>query len=198
MIPETKILMNDTAISTRAGSVSLGAWLGSQTIPFVYLMQPPKKYTFEMPAVKRLTEIWCIGKTLNLFAGITKLNVDEVRNDIDPNAPAEYHLDALEFVNRWDGEKFDTIVFDPPYNLRKAREKYGKRYVGSLTKIKQDLPKILKLGGRVISFGYDSVGMSRRRGFKKVAVALVCHSGDHNDTIILLEEYVQPSMVWSA
>jgi hypothetical protein len=27
-----------------------------------------------------------------------------------------------------------------------------------------------------------------------VAVALVCHSGDHNDTIILLEEYIQPSL----
>jgi hypothetical protein len=67
MIPDTNILTKETVNSTRAGSVSLGGWLGSQTIPFVYLMQPPKKYTFEMPAVKRLTEVWCIGKTLNLW-----------------------------------------------------------------------------------------------------------------------------------
>jgi len=193
-MPTPLNILQETELSTSAGCVNLSGWLARQTLPFVYLMQPPKKYTFEMPVVKLLTETWCIGKTLNLFAGVTRLNVDEVRNDIDPNAPAEYHLDALEFVNSWNGDKFDTIVFDPPYNLRKAREKYGERYVGSLTKIKQDLPKILKLGGRVISFGYDSIGMSRRRGFKKVAVALVCHSGDHNDTIILLEEYIQPSL----
>ncbi len=157
---------------------------------FTYLSQPPKRYTFEQPKLKLWCESWCRGKVLNLFAGMTKLNVDEYRVDMDKNCPADYYGDAFEFVTTTQ-MKFDTIVFDPPYNLRKAREKYQGRYIGLATKIKNELPKILTSNGRVISFGYDSVGMSRSRGFKKIAICLVCHNGDHNDTICVVEEKEQ-------
>ena len=166
-------------------------------IDFTYLMQPPKRYTLQMPKLKLWTEKWCEGKVLNLFAGMTLLNVDEWRVDIDKDAPANIHQDAYEYVHEC-GRKFDTIVFDPPYNLRKAREKYGGRYIGSLTKIKNELPRILNIGGKVISFGYDSVGMSKKRGFEKMAICLVCHSGDHNDTIAIVERYIQPEITWEA
>jgi len=159
-------------------------------IDFTYLMQPPKRYTFEQPKLKKWAEFWSRGKTLNLFAGKVKLNIDETRNDIDPEMPSDYHMDAYEFIKNWKGMKFDTIILDPPYNIRKSREKYEGRYVGSFTKIKDALPKIIKMGSRIITLGYDSVGMSRRRGFKKIAICLVCHSGDHNDTIGLVEEIV--------
>ena len=162
---------------------------------FTYLTQPPKKYTFEMPELRLWTERWCRGRVLNLFAGYARLRVDEFRVDIDENAPADVHQDAFQFVHTT-SERFDTVVFDPPYNLRKAREKYGSRYIGSLTKIKNELPKLLRLGGHIISFGYDSVGMSRRRGFEKVAVCLVCHNGDHNDTIAVVERFVQPEITY--
>ena len=55
------------------------------------------------------------------------------------------------------------------------------------TKIKNILPRILNKNSRVITLGYDSVGMSRKRGFRKIAICLVCHGGDHNDTIGLVE-----------
>ena len=142
-----------------------------------------------MPKVKEWVEFYCRGKVLNLFAGLTRLNIDEVRNDIDPQMPADYHMDAFDFTEKWDGDKFGTIVFDPPYNLRKAREKYGGNYVGKLTEIKSILPRIIDKKGRVIGFGYDSVGMSASRGFLKIAICLICHNGDHNDTIGLVEEY---------
>ena len=123
---------------------------------------------------------------LNLFAGKTKIWVNEFRVDIDPEMKPDFLGDAFDFVNTTE-MKFDTVIFDPPYNLRKAREKYGGRYIGSLTKIKNILPQIIKPGGLVLSYGYDSVGMSRKRGFEKIAICLVCHSGDHNDTICLVE-----------
>ena len=162
-------------------------------IDFTYLSQPPKRYTFEQPKLKLWTEKWCKGKVLNLFAGTTRLNVDEFRVDIDKNVPADYYGDALEFV-KTTKLKFDTIVLDPPYNLRKSREKYGSRYIGSFTKIKNELPKILNDGGLIIHYGYDSTGMSRSRGFEKVAICLVCHNGDHNDTICLVEKKVNKSL----
>lgn len=164
------------------------------TLKFTYLTQPPKRYTFEQPRLKEWTEQHCKGKVLNLFAGTTKLNVDEYRVDMDKSVPADWYGDAYTFVTTTK-LKFDTIVLDPPYNLRKSREKYGGRYIGSFTKIKNELPKILNDGGIIIHFGYDSVGMARIRGFEKIAVCLVCHNGDHNDTICLVEKQVQKPLL---
>ena len=159
-------------------------------IEFTYLVQPPKKYTFQQPKLKSWVEKNCTGKVLNLFAGITKLNVDEIRVDIDRAVPADYYMDAFNFIDLAVDRKlnFDTIILDPPYNLRKSREKYEGRYIGSFTKIKDKLPQILNECGIVIILGYDTVGMSKKRGFKKVGICLVCHNGDHNDTICLKEE----------
>ena len=163
-------------------------------IEFTYLMQPPRKYTFEMPKLKEWTENYCKGKVLNLFAGKTKLNVDEYRIDLSSEFNPDYVGDAYEFITTT-VLKFDTIIFDPPYNLRKSREKYNGNYIGSLTKIKNELIKILNPGGRILSYGYDSVGMSKSRGFKKIAICLVCHSGDHNDTICVVEEKIENKYV---
>lgn len=151
-----------------------------------YLTQPPKRYTFEQPKLREWVETFCYGKVLNLFAGRTMLDVDEFRVDVDPEMPADAHMDAWEFVRSWQGEAFDVVVLDPPYNIRKSREKYGDRWIGSFTKIKNELPRIVK--GRVITLGYDTVGMSKSRGFEKIAVAVVCHGGDHNDTLVVVEE----------
>lgn len=158
-------------------------------IEFTYLAQPPKRYTFQQPKLKEWIEKYCKGNVLNLFAGIVKLNVNEIRVDIDKNVSADYCMDAYDFVNMAIEKdmKFDTIVLDPPYNLRKSREKYGGRYIGSFTKIKEKLPLILSEKGIVITLGYDSVGMARCRGFEKIAICLICHNGDHNDTICLVE-----------
>lgn len=162
---------------------------------FTYLTQPPKRYTFQHPKLKEWVESQCKGKVLNLFAGITKLNVDEVRVDIDKNVPADYYMEAEDFVDMAikEGMKFNTIVLDPPYNLRKAREKYGGRYIGLFTKIKNKLPLILAKDGVIIHFGYDTVGMSKSRGFEKIGVCVVCHNGDHNDTLCLVERSLNPT-----
>lgn len=159
---------------------------------FTYLSQPPKRYTFEQPKLKEWVEYRSKGKVLNLFAGKTKLNLDEIRVDIDKTVPADYYMDAYQFVQHAIAHKliFDTIILDPPYNLRKSREKYGSRYIGSFTKIKNILPQILKKKGIIITLGYDTVGMSKSRGFEKIGICLVCHNGDHNDTLCLVERKV--------
>jgi len=52
-------------------------------------------------------------------------------------------MDAYEFVKTWKGPKFDTVILDPPYNIRKAREKYNGRFIGKLKKLRKILPRIL-------------------------------------------------------
>lgn len=158
-----------------------------------YLIQPPRKYTFEQPKLKALVESYCNGSVLNLFAGRVKLNVDETRNDIDVNMPADFHIDAYELVIKLakNSIQYDTIILDPPYNLRKAREKYKGHYIGLFTKIKNELSSICSDGAYVITLGYDTVGMSKSRGFKKIAVAVICHNGDHNDTLMVVEKKIK-------
>ena len=164
-------------------------------IDFTYLIQPPKKYIFEMPQLKAWTESWCKGKVLNLFAGRTRLNVNEFRVDSNKEMAADYYGDAMEFINTTNKLKFDTVILDPPYSLRKSFEKYNGHYFGSnWTKIKRALPKILNIGARTITFGFNSQGMSYTQGFSKIAICLVCHNGDHNDTICVVEEYIQPGL----
>jgi hypothetical protein len=158
---------------------------------FTYMAQPPKRYTFEQPKFKEWVEHHCMGLVLNLFAGKVKLNVNEVRVDIDPDMPAEYHMDALDFVNTHWGKVYDTVILDPPYNVRKAREKYQGRWIGKLRQLKDALPAIIRPQGRVISLGYDTVGMSRSRGFEKIAICVICHNGDHNDTLCVVEEKIK-------
>lgn len=154
-----------------------------------YLSQPPAKWTFEQDKLKKWVESYCIGRVLNLFAGKIRLAVNEFRVDKSNEFSPNWCGDAFEFIKNTD-MKFDTIVLDPPYNLRKAREKYEGRYVGSLTKIKNKLDNIITDKGRVISFGYDTVGMGNIRGYAKIAICVVCHNGDHNDTLGLVEDKI--------
>jgi hypothetical protein len=169
-----------------------------RNIDFTYLTQPPKRYTFEQERLKLWVESYCKGLTLNLFAGKTKLSVDEIRVDLNPEVKPDFNMDAIRFIKTYDGPKFDTVILDPPYNVRKSREKYmvsGKEYHrGKLKIIKDNLLKILNLKAHVIHCGYDSVGMAAKRGFKKIAICLVCHNGDHNDTICLVERFENHQM----
>ena len=164
--------------------------MSAPIVNFTYLYQPPRKFTFEQPLLKLWTEKWCKGKVLNLFAGKTLMNCDEYRVDINKNMIADFYGDAFKFIENTN-LKFDTIIFDPPYNLRKAREKYEGKYIGSDTKIKNILKRVLNHKGRIINFGYNSVGMAKSRGFEKKAICLVCHNGNHQDTICVVEEYLE-------
>jgi len=159
-----------------------------ENLKFKYLKQPNNRWTFKMPRLKVWVESWCKGKVLNLFAGKIRLNVDEFRVDSNNEFKPDHLGDALEFL-KTTKMKFDTIIIDAPYSLRKAYEKYKGHYIGSTwTQVRRAVPRVCNKGARVISFGYNSQGMAKVLGFKKLAICLVCHSGDINDTICTVEE----------
>ena len=81
-----------------------------------YIKAPLNKYTFSVAPIREWVESRTHGKTLNLFAGQTPLAVDEVRNDIDPTMLADYHKDALQFMQEWVGP-FETVILDPRHLL---------------------------------------------------------------------------------
>lgn len=156
---------------------------------FTYLYQPPNRFTFQQPKLRKWVESWCRGKVLNLFAGRTMLCVDEYRVDSNPAMKSDWCGDALEFLKNTN-LKFQSVILDPPYTLRHAINKYEGHFIGGLKRLKDLVPRVLLPSARVISLGYDSVGMSKSRGFKKLALCLVCHSGAYRDTITIVEEHI--------
>jgi len=157
---------------------------------FDYIKCPLNRYTFSVTPIRVWVEKNCEGRTLNLFAGKTKLFVDEVRNDLDSDMLADYHLDALAFVLNWNGEKFDTVLLDPPYAYRKSMEMYKGIIASPFRQLKDAIPDILKDNGIVITFGYHSTVMGTGRGFKVERICLFSHGGAIHDTIATIERKI--------
>jgi len=146
-----------------------------------------RRYTFESPKIKKWVEDNSTGKCLNLFAGKTKLNLDEVRNDLDEEALADYQMDALDFVRQC-SEKFDTIILDPPYALRKAMEMYKGNYSSKFKQIADEIPKLCKPNTRIISFGYHSTFLGKVRGYDLIKLCVFAHGGSQHCTIGIIEQ----------
>ena len=146
------------------------------------------RYTFSNKRIRKWVEDYCEGLTLNLFAGKTKLNLSEVRVDSNSDMPADYHMDALQFLREYDYKtRFSTVLLDPPYAYRKSMEMYDGHVASPFKQLKDETPKVLAPGGIVITFGYHSVSMGAVRGFEIEHVLLISHGGAIHDTIATIE-----------
>jgi tRNA G10 N-methylase Trm11 len=154
---------------------------------FDYIACPLHRYTFSVKPIRKWVESNCEGKVLNLFAGITKLQVDEIRNDLDKETLADFNMDALEFLREWGGERFDTILLDPPYAYRKSMEMYKGIRCSPFKQLKDEIPRVLSRHGKVITFGYHSNVMGKSRGFNIEKICLFSHGGAIHDTIASVE-----------
>lgn len=149
-----------------------------------------RRYTFESLKIKRWVETHCSGLVLNLFAGKTILNVNEVRNDIDPTMIAGYRKDALDFVIEYDGQLFDTVILDPPYSYRKSIEMYNGNRNSRFKLIADNLPNIIKQTAKVISFGYHSTFLGKKRGYELCNLCVFTHGGSQHCTIGIIESKI--------
>jgi len=89
--------------------------------------------------------------------------------------------------------KFDMIVLDPPFSHFQARATYkldGKKHI-IMTIVRESCDKLLRPQGKIITFGFNSVGMGKKRGYKKRELHIFCHGGNRNDTMMLVEQKVQ-------
>lgn len=96
----------------------------------------------------------------------------------------------------------DAVLFDPPYSPRQISEAYksvglevGMRETqnGRLYKTVKDEPhRLLRPGGIAICCGWNSAGFGKTRGYEFQEILLVAHGGAHNDTIVTVEQKIQP------
>ena len=160
----------------------------------------PSHATFTIrPIQKLINKYYKIDSTcLNPFAYKSDYGIT---NDVNPKLKTDYHLDATEFLELWDDESIDLVLYDPPYTptqLKEHYEVYPESKVLYYTtnnsywsKQKDTIARIVKGGGYVISFGYDSSGMGKKRGFEIIEILLVAHGGGHNDTICTVERKIK-------
>lgn len=156
-------------------------------VKFSYIKTPIHRYTFKSKKLRQWVEENVEGKVLNLFAGNTKLECNETRNDLDESMEAHYHMDAVEFCRQWTGDKFDTIILDPPYSYRKSMEKYNGKIMSPFNQLKDEILNIINPNGIVMTFGYHSISMGKSRGFIQEHILLINHGGAIHDTICIIE-----------
>ena len=160
----------------------------------------PNKWTFTIPPIKKLLDrevgsglfirgLWC-----DPFAG--ENSPAQITNDLNPMRKAAYHKEALEFLAEQKNDSFDGCLFDPPYSPRQVKECYdniGKETVADNTrmdfwsKCKDEITRVLKRNGKVICFGWNSMGCGKKRGFEMLEILLVPHGASKNDTIVTVE-----------
>lgn len=155
----------------------------------------PNKNTFSILPIKNLlTQEMTTGTWLDPFANSSKLAA--ITNDLNPSYDTDYHMDALEFLKMFDTASIDGVLYDPPYSVRQVAECYegvGRAVTQEDTqglfwrRQKQEIQRIVKQGGKVISFGWNSGGMGMKYGFEIQRILLVPHGGAHNDTICTVE-----------
>lgn len=123
-----------------------------------------------------------------------------ITNDLDMDIVADYHMDALDFLKSLETSSVDIGLFDPPYSPRQVSECYKRlsKTVNMQTtqssfwgNMKKEFGRIVKTGGIVISFGWNSGGIGKTNGFEIEEVLLVAHGGWHNDTITTVERKIQ-------
>ena len=159
----------------------------------------PSKHTFTILPIRELLKRY-IGNGIGWidpFAG--EYSPAEITNDLNPDKPTMYHLEAKEFLKQLSGQ-FNGCLFDPPYSFRQIQECYngvGREVHQKDTQISfysdaKDLAsKLIKPGGIVISFGWNSMGFGKNRGFEIIEILLVAHGGTKNDTIVTVERKIK-------
>lgn len=157
----------------------------------------PNAETFSIQPIGQFIARHMVGDAVDPFARNSALA--RYRNDLNPETSAEHHMDAEAFCRMLaaDGVSVATGLFDPPYSPRQISEVYQSAGLavgmketqnGALyRRVRDAMDDLIEPGGIVLSFGWHSNGMGKKRGYEIEEILLVAHGGAHNDTICLAE-----------
>lgn len=85
----------------------------------------PNKNTFEIKPIKELLVRYVDkDKLLWIDPYANRNKWATITNDLSLEFDTDYHLDALEFLNRFEESGVDGVLFDPPYSPRQVMECY--------------------------------------------------------------------------
>ena len=154
----------------------------TQQIKYERVWAMPNARTFQIKPIKEL---------LDYEFGHDYTDIDYV--DV---FPFESKVDCFDYLASYDDNSVNRLALDPPYTKRQVSEHYKKNggkvtgwhtSSGWTAKVKDEVARIMKPGGKVISFGYNTCGIGKTRGFEIIRILDVCHGGDHYDTLCTVE-----------
>jgi hypothetical protein len=165
----------------------------------------PNSLTFKIKPIKELlykyikndlfnkTENW-----IDCFANNSK--IANVTNDLNPEFKTDYHLDALDFLKLFSDNSINGVLYDPPYSSRQISVSYkgvGKNVTFETMRSTwrsfqlDEIKRILKINGICISFGWNTNGVGKTRGFEIIEILIVAHGGSKNDTLVTVERKIK-------
>jgi len=162
----------------------------------------PNKDTFKIYPINKLLHQYIDdldGIVLDPFSNGEK-NFCTVNNDLNESIECDYHLDATDFLRMFKCQSVDIVLYDPPYSPRQVSECYkgvGKKVTQLDTSSHfrsshlDQIARVLKTGGRCISFGWNTNGVGKSRGFVTEEILIVNHGGSHNDTLVTVDRKVR-------
>ena len=159
-------------------------------IETAYYTCQPNRWTFQSKKIRKWVEQRLEGRVLNACAGRTKLIHDHeiVRNDIDEQRDADFHVDVCEIGEHFPAESFDTIVFDPPFTEYQSNKHYGGQQVGRVSMAKNHFDELLRPGGIVIQFGYTTTCMPMEQGYQRQEAVIWNTLGQMNDYLSTVDK----------
>ena len=158
----------------------------------------PNSKTFSIKPIRKLIDKYIFGVSVDPFANDSKIAT--ITNDLDERYNTTYHMDATDFLKSLESNSVDTLLYDPPYSPRQVSECYkalGKTVDMKTTqasywsKQKEEIGRIVKKDGYVITCSWNSGGIGKKYGFEIVEILLVAHGGWHNDTIVVVEKKIK-------
>jgi hypothetical protein len=154
------------------------------------------KNTFSIPHINALLERY-INRgmvVIDPFANNSKWGT--ITNDLNTEFETDYHLDALAFLKLMKSNSADVVLYDPPYSTRQVVECYtgvGLEVTKETTQASwrarhlDQIMRVLKIGGKCISFGWNSNGVGSKRGCRIIEILLIAHGGSKYDTIVTVD-----------
>jgi hypothetical protein len=169
------------------------------TIAFNRCFAMPNAATFSIQPIGLFVQRYLAESKVSVDPFARNKNWATHTNDIDRNTSAQAHMDAEEFLTYLADHAVvaDLALFDPPYSPRQISEHYkaaGREVTTEDTqngrlyrRVRDAIDRIVRPGGVVLSFGWQSMGMGIGRGYYPIEILLVPHGGGHNDTICIAE-----------
>ena len=145
----------------------------------------PNHRTFQIKPIKKL------------------INQERVHGVTIEPFPFQSKIDCLEFLAKFPNESADFGLIDPPYSKGQVLEHYKdscitvKGWHSSpqwASKVKREVARVIKLGGKTIIFGWNTSGIGKKNGFEITRILLVCHGAEHYDTLCVVEQKVIQSL----
>jgi len=161
------------------------------SIPVIWCM--PSRWTFQIKPIKELLIRYNVGiGWADPFAG--KYSPAQITNDLNPEMDTTYHLEAEDFTYKL--TPYWNFLFDPPYSLSRVAACYKSFGIkgwtkdnptGGFNKVKDRITELTTKNNIVISFGWNTIGLGKKRGFEKIDGLCLEHGGNRNNTLVIVE-----------